>query len=101
MEIFAILRRRGPAFDPAAPVEGQPAWGPHADFMMALAREGMLLLAGPLGDREGALLIVRAVSESEAEARIAADPWTENGVLETERVARWEVRIGALPSAAG
>ena len=94
MEIFAILRRRGPAFDPAEPVEGQPAWGPHAAFMMALAQEGLLLLAGPLGDREGALLIVRAGSAAEAEARIAADPWTENGVLETERVARWDVRIG-------
>ena len=97
MEIFAILRRRGPAFDPAAPVEGQPAWGPHAAFMMALAQEGFLLFAGPLGDREGALLVVRARSVDEAEARIAADPWTQNGVLETERVARWDVRIGALP----
>ncbi|HYN45844.1 MAG TPA: YciI family protein [Allosphingosinicella sp.] len=101
MEIFAILRRRGPAFDPAAPVEGQPAWGPHAEYMMALARDGVLLLAGPLGDREGALLIVRAESAAQAEARIAADPWTENCVLETERVARWDVRIGALPSAGG
>jgi uncharacterized protein YciI len=96
MEIFAILRRRGPAFDAAEPVEGQPGWGPHAAFMMALAKEGFLLLAGPLGDREGALLVVRAGSADEAEARIAADPWTGNGVLETERVARWDVRIGSL-----
>ncbi|HVQ08587.1 MAG TPA: YciI family protein [Allosphingosinicella sp.] len=96
METFAILRRRGPGFDPAAPVEGQPAWTPHAEFMMGLAKEGVLLLAGPLGDREGALLVVRAGSADEAEARIAADPWTENGVLETERVARWDVRIGSL-----
>jgi uncharacterized protein YciI len=96
METLAILRRRGPAFDPDEPVEGQPAWGPHAAFMMALAQQGFLLLAGPLGDREGALLVVRAASAEEAEARIAADPWTGNGVLETERVARWEVRIGSL-----
>ena len=97
MEIFAILRRRGPAFDSAAPVEGQPAWGPHAEYMMALARDGVLLLAGPLGNREGALLIVRAESAEQAEARVAADPWTGNRVLETERVARWDVRIGKLP----
>jgi uncharacterized protein YciI len=96
MEVFAILRRRGPAFDPASPVEGQPAWGPHAAFMMALAQEGVLLLAGPLGDREGALLVVRAETAEQAEARIAADPWTGNGVLETERVAPWDVRIGTL-----
>ena len=101
MEIFAILRRRGPAFEPAEPVEGQPDWGPHAAFMLALAQEGVLLFAGPLGDREGALLIVRAETAEQAGTRIAADPWTENGVLETERVARWEVRIGALPSAGG
>jgi len=101
MEIFAILRRRGPAFDVAEPVEGQPDWGPHAAFMLALAQDVILLLAGPLGDREGALLVVRARSADAAEALIAADPWTENGVLETERVARWDVRIGALPSVAG
>ena len=96
METFAILRRRGPCFDDAQPVEGQPGWGPHAAFMLALAQEGFLLLAGPLGDREGALLVVRAESADRAEARIAADPWTENGVLETERVAHWDVRIGGL-----
>jgi uncharacterized protein YciI len=96
MQTFAIFRRRGPAFDPAQAVEGQAGWAPHAAFMLALAQEGFLLLAGPLGDREGALLVVRAESEAEAEKRIAADPWTHDQVLETERVARWDVRIGRL-----
>lgn len=96
MRIFAVFRRRGDAFDPARPLEEQQAWGPHADYMMALAREGFVLLAGPMNDKDGALIIVRAESARQVEARFAADPWTEMGLLETEWVAAWDLRIGTL-----
>jgi uncharacterized protein YciI len=95
METYAVLRRAGPGFDPARPVEEQIAWGPHAEFMLGLLRDGFLLMAGPLGAREGALLIVRAGTEAEIEPRLARDPWTEQGLLETEWIRRWDVRIGA------
>ena len=95
MNIFAVMRRGGPALDPARPVEEQVAWGQHASFMLGLAGEGALLMAGPLGAREGALLILRAEDETQVHALLAADPWTIQGVLETDWVKPWDVRIGA------
>lgn len=94
MPIYAVIRRPGPAFDPALPIEGQPGWEAHAAFMMALAAEGVLLMAGPLVG-EGALLIVRGESPETIEARLAADPWTGLGLLGTDRIRLWDIRIGA------
>lgn len=94
MEIFAVFRRPGPAFDLLRGVEGQQAWAEHAAFMLALAADGFVLMAGPL-EGEGALLIVRADDETAIHARLDADPWTGMGLLETDRIRRWDVRIGA------
>jgi uncharacterized protein YciI len=95
VETYAVLRRAGPALEPARPVEEQLAWGAHAEFMLGLAGEGVLLMAGPLGAGEGALLVVRAGDEAEVHARLAEDPWTVQGMLETVWVKPWDVRIGA------
>jgi uncharacterized protein YciI len=99
METYFVLRGRGPGFDRAAPVEGQPDWDAHAACMMRLAKAGALLFSGPFGDRDGALLIFRAENAAEVEAWVADDPWTDNGVLKTERIVPWQVRIGQLPGA--
>jgi uncharacterized protein YciI len=99
MQTFFVLRRRGPGFDAEAPVEGQPDWDGHAACMIRLAREGALLFSGPYGDRDGALLSFRAGSETQVVALVTEDPWTANGVLETEMLACWDVRIGQLPGA--
>ena len=67
--------------------------------MIRLAKAGSLLFSGPFGDRHGALLIFRAESEAQVEAWVAEDPWTANGVLATDILARWDVRLGQLPGA--
>ena len=95
MTIYAVLRRPGPAFDASRPIEEQQAWQPHADFMMGLAADGFVLMAGPLAG-EGALLIVRADSAEEVAVRLAADPWTELGLLGTDRILAWDLRIGLV-----
>ena len=99
METYLVLRRRGPGFDADAEVEGQPDWDDHAACMIRLAKAGVLLFSGPFGDRAGALLIFRAENEAQVETWVAEDPWTANGVLETETLARWDVRLGQLPGA--
>lgn len=91
--IYAVLRRPGPAFDRALPVDGQEGWPEHAAFMRKQAEEGFVLMAGPLIG-EGALLIVRANSEAEVAARLADDPWTDLGLLGEDRILPWDVRIG-------
>jgi uncharacterized protein YciI len=97
MGTYLVLRRRGTGFDAQAPVEGQPDWDGHAACMIALAKRGVLLFSGPFGDRDGALLVFRGDSREQVEAWVEEDPWTGNGVLVTETVAPWDVRIGSLP----
>jgi uncharacterized protein YciI len=48
-------------------------------------------------DETGALIIVRAASPEAVEAWLAEDPWTASGLLVTERISRWTLRIGSLP----
>ena len=97
MQTWFVLRTRGPGFDPDAGVEGQPDWAGHAACMVRLAKAGVLIFSGPYGDREGALLVFRADHGAQVEAWVAEDPWTDSGVLVTERIAPWDVRIGNLP----
>lgn len=97
MKLFAVIRRRTERWDKERPLEEQPAWRSHADFMNALEEDGFALLAGPLEDgRAEVLLILRAERAEQIEERLAGDPWTELGLLETVRVAPWTLRLGAL-----
>lgn len=97
MPIFAVIRRRTERWDRQRPLEEQQGWRPHADFMNKLEDDGFALLAGPLEDgRDDVLLILRADSAERIDERLAGDPWTETGLLETVRVAPWSLRLGAL-----
>ena len=97
MAIFAVIRRRTGRWDRSRSLEEQEAWRPHADFMNALEADGFALLAGPLEDgRDEVLLVLRAENAEALEKRLAGDPWTEMGLLETVRVAPWTLRLGAL-----
>jgi uncharacterized protein YciI len=94
-QLFAVIRTHGPAWRTGVKLEQQPAWDAHAAFMDDLADEGFALLAGPLGT-DDALIVVRADTEQEIKARLAADPWTAMDLLRTTRIAPWTLRIGAL-----
>lgn len=95
MELYAVWRRRDGAWKDGAPLEAQADWDDHAAFMMKGAAEGRVVLAGPV-DNAGALIVVRAASREAVEAWLAQDPWTVSGLLVTEGIGRWQVRIGAL-----
>ena len=94
--LFAVIRAHGPDWDEAKPLEDQPEWPAHAAFMDALHAEGCNVLAGPLDGAASALLILRADSADEIEARLASDPWTRNGLLRTTLAAPWTLRLGSL-----
>lgn len=95
MDIYAVWRRRGADWQEGEPIEAQPEWQEHAEYMMKGAADGFVLMAGPIDDT-GALIIASAESPEAVEARLAEDPWTQSGLLETERIARWQLRIGGL-----
>ena len=92
--LFVVIRTYGPPYARDLPLEEQQDWEPHRAFMNALQADGLVLLGGPLEEREDVLLILRARNKAEIERRLARDPWTKSGILSTTRISRWHLRIG-------
>jgi hypothetical protein len=93
MEAFLVLLRRdGPDWDPAAPLEAQPRFAEHARFVEGLVADGFILLGGPLEDEKRVVYAVEAESEAAVRERLAQDPW--NGThLVVQSVERWTLRL--------
>ena len=41
-------------------------------------------------------LTYRAENKEEIDGRLKADPWTRSGILSTERILRWNLRLGEV-----
>jgi uncharacterized protein YciI len=95
-QLLAVIRTRGPAWQDGRPLESQADWAGHASFMNALAKEGFVILGGPLDGTPDVLLVVRAATVDEARARLADDPWMRNDLLRIGRIAPWTLRLGSL-----
>ncbi|WP_346767164.1 YciI family protein [Enterovirga aerilata] len=95
--LFAVMRERGSGWDASSPADRQPHWEAHLAFLRELAGHGALQAAGPFDDGLDVMLLVWAATREEAEARLAADPWTVHGLLRTTRIARWRVAVGTVP----
>jgi uncharacterized protein YciI len=91
---FAVRRVQGAAWNPALPRHEQAQWAEHATFMNALAAGGFVILGGPLGAGEEVLLVIDAASEEVIRERLAADPWSEAGLLEIGQVEPWTILLG-------
>jgi uncharacterized protein YciI len=99
--LFAVIRSRGPAWEPSRPLEGQPDWQGHAVFMNGLEAERFVVLGGPLEGTPEVLLIIRAEDEAEIRARLAADPWSASDLLRVDRAVPWTLRLGSLEDPKG
>jgi hypothetical protein len=95
-QLFAVIRTRGPAFEPARPLEAQVDWAAHAAFMNGLVRDGSVILGGPLEGTTDVLLVMRAASADDARGRLAADPWAVQDLLRVSRISLWTLRLGSL-----
>ena len=94
MNLFAVLREPGPAWDGSRPMRRQDGWDAHAAFMDALADDGFIVLGGPVGDGRRFLFLVKADNETAIEARLAEDPWVPAGMLRIVRIEPWEILLG-------
>ena len=92
MTYFVVLRRTGPAWDPAVPLEQQSGWDAHAAFMDALVDDGFVVLGGPLADEVRVVLAVEAPSEDAVRATLAGDPW-HGSHLVIDAVDAWTIRL--------
>jgi hypothetical protein len=90
---LVILRRSGPDYDHARPLEEQLRWDEHAAYMDGLVDQGIIVLGGVLGDEVRTAHVVRAASEDEVRAAFAADPWSGSHLL-VDSVDPWTIRLG-------
>jgi uncharacterized protein YciI len=87
--MFVVTRVPGPEWDPRRDMRQQAGWDEHAVFMRALAKDGFIVLGGPLGPTGLMLLIVEASDADAVRARLAEDPWESVQVLVTSTVQAW------------
>jgi uncharacterized protein YciI len=92
MMFYVVLRRIGPAWDAALPLEEQSGWEEHAAFMDELTSRGFVVLGGPLADEERVVLAIDASSEGEVRTTLARDPWSETHLV-VESVDGWTIRL--------
>jgi len=94
--LFVVIRTHGAAWADSRGLEAQQDWEAHASFMDSLEQDGFVVLGGPLEGTADALLVVRAGTEDEIVSRLSGDPWTRKDLLRISRIARWNLRLGAL-----
>lgn len=92
MGFFVVLRRTGPQWDPAKPLEQQSGWDEHAAFMDSLVESGFVVLGGPLADEIRVVLAIEADSEDVVRATLAADPWSTTHLL-VDSIDAWTIRL--------
>lgn len=92
--LFFVLRTRGTNWDREKALEEQVDWDAHAAFMNGLAKEGFIVLGGPLEGTPNVLLLAMAESEEEVRDRLSEDVWTSRDLLRVERVAPWSLKLG-------
>jgi hypothetical protein len=67
--------------------ERRPATRPaHLAHLEPLAREGRIILAGPLTDGAGSLIVIDAASLAEVWDLVGRDPYVTNGIFERVEV---------------
>ena len=89
---FVVTSTPGPNRDLSKGSRDQAFWDDHAAFMDALVDEGFILLGGPFDDG-GAMLVVRAKSETAVREKLEPDPWYQRGLLKLESIRHWEIFI--------
>ncbi|MFJ9056530.1 MULTISPECIES: YciI family protein [unclassified Streptomyces] len=76
----------------------------HTDYLRALTDRGVLLLAGPLQDANGGLLVYEAEDRDHLQDILDAEPYVDGGIVGDVRVRRWApgkgTGIAPQPSAA-
>lgn len=88
---FAVLVRRGPAWDDTRDIRHQAGWEMHAAYMDDLVADGVIVVGGPVGEEGRILHFVRAVDEASARRLIGDDPWHRAGLLVIDRVRWWDL----------
>ncbi|HUZ39155.1 MAG TPA: hypothetical protein VMV17_22760 [Streptosporangiaceae bacterium] len=91
MAFFAVTMIHGPSWDATRGIREQDGWDEHAAFMDELVDDGFVILGGPVGDGDRAMLAVEAPSEGDIRARMDGDPWAPMGLLGIGEILPWTI----------
>jgi uncharacterized protein YciI len=69
----------------------------HLNYMQSLQEKGTVVLAGPVGDGSGAMMVLKVDSEEEARRVVQSDPYTAAGVGVDHVLRPWNVVIPPQP----
>jgi hypothetical protein len=97
MANFAVTMAHGPNWDRSRQIRDQDAWDEHAAFMDGLVNDGFVILGGPVGDGERALIAVEAADEDDIRARLGEDPWASMELLRIGAIEPWALWLDARP----
>ena len=78
------------------PVDEQPGWEEHADFIDAYVDRGLMVLGGPFADSSGSLSIWEGLPADDVRAIVDEDPFVANGVFRIVDVRDWIVFVDEL-----
>jgi uncharacterized protein YciI len=65
----------------------------HLSYLKSLHEKGTVVLAGPVGDGSGAMVVLNADSEDEAAQIVKDDPYTAAGVGVDHVLRPWNVVV--------
>ncbi|HEX9764142.1 MAG TPA: YciI family protein [Candidatus Acidoferrales bacterium] len=94
---YVVFLRLGPNYLSGRPPQEQSGFAEHAANMSRLAREGTLVIGGPLLEESngagitGAMLVLAADSEARARSIVEADPLVAGKVTEIGEIRRFVV----------
>ena len=98
---FAAIVERTSKWDKSKEAQEQDGFEGHAKFMGGLEAEGFIALAGLMLSSTDVLFILHADSLEEAQARLAQDPWRQDGTTRLVRLEEIAIRTGAPQPKAG
>ncbi|MGH3449220.1 MAG: YciI family protein [Haloechinothrix sp.] len=67
----------------------------HRDFLKALADQGQVAVAGPLGDNSGGVMLIQADNLAALHQIIDTDPYYTDGVVAERSVREFKPVLGA------
>ena len=89
--VYLVIREPGRLWLPRQPLERQPDWAAHAEFMGELFNAGRLLFGGPLREVSGKVVLVMAADSRDAVRELLErDPWQFGAVIRTVSVTTWD-----------
>ena len=67
----------------------------HRAYLRELHAKGKMVASGPFEPRTGGALLLKADSEEDLQAMLAADPFQQEELVETT-IYRWVINIGSV-----